>query len=301
VNQSNIKEHLALFAVAVIYGLNFVIAKEVMPAYIQPSGFILLRVITGTIFFFLIARFFTTESIQKKDWLRLMLCGLFGVALNQLLFFEGLNRTTPINASLVMITTPISVLILDRLINREKITLVKTIGISLGAAGALLIIFGKKDFQLQMGAVLGDFFVFMNAFFYAVYLVLVKPLMKHYHPITVIKWVFAFGLILVIPAGFSELQQVQWHTFHTKIWLGVGFVLFFTTILAYLLNVFAMRKVSAALVGVYIYVQPIVATLVAMLYAKDSLTLSKIIAAFLIFTGVYLTGKKINYRKDSRE
>jgi len=286
---SNLKEHLALLIVAVIYGVNFVIAKEVMPQYILPSGFILLRVIAGTFFFFLIARFFTTETIQKKDWLRLILCGLFGVALNQVLFFEGLNRTTPINASLVMITTPISVLLLDRIINREKITLIKTVGISLGALGALLIIFGKKDFQLQLSAALGDFFVFLNAFFYAMYLVIVKPLMKTYHPVTVIKWVFAFGLVAVLPVGFTELQQVQWHTFPADIWLCVIFVLLFTTILAYLLNIYAMRKVSAALVGVYIYVQPVVATALAMLFAKDELTLSKIIAAALIFTGVYLT------------
>jgi drug/metabolite transporter (DMT)-like permease len=293
-NNSNIKEHFALLIVSIIYGVNFVVAKEVMPEYILPSGFILLRVITGTVFFFLIARFFTNESVQKKDWLRLMLCGLFGVALNQIFFFEGLSRTTPINASLIMITTPISVLLLDRMINREKITPLKTMGILLGSAGALLIIFSKKDFYLQMGAVLGDFFVFMNAFFYAVYLVLVKPLMKTYHPITVIKWVFAFGLIVVLPVGFGELQQVQWQTFSSKIWMGVVYVLFFTTILAYLLNVFAMRKVSAALVGVYIYVQPVVATALAMLYAKDDLTLSKIIAALLIFLGVYLTGVNRN-------
>jgi drug/metabolite transporter (DMT)-like permease len=296
-NNSNLKEHLALLIVAVIYGVNFVIAKEVMPVYILPKGFILLRAVTGTLFFFLIARFFTAEKIQQKDWLRLILCGLFGVALNQVLFFEGLNRTTPINASLVMITTPISVLLLDRLINREKITLIKTIGILLGAAGALLIIFGKKDFQLQLTAALGDFFVFLNAFFYAVYLVIVKPLMKTYHPVTVIKWVFAFGLVAVLPVGFTELQQVQWHTFDTKIWLCVLFVLLFTTVLAYLLNIYAMRKVSAALVGVYIYVQPIVATLIAMLYAKDELTTSKALAAALIFTGVYLTGMAMERKK----
>jgi drug/metabolite transporter (DMT)-like permease len=290
VNFYNIKEHLALLTVSVIYGVNFVIAKEVMPAFVLPKGFILLRVLSAVAFFFALAYFVTDEKIRRGDWLRLFFCGLTGVALNQILFFEGLNLTTPINASLVMITTPISVLLLDRFFNREKITLIKTIGIVVGATGALLIIFGKKDFVLHKAAALGDFFVFLNAFFYAVYLVIVKPLMKNYHPVTVIKWVFAFGLLVVLPAGFQEVRLIEWHAFSTKIWLCVIFVLLFTTILAYLLNIYAMKKVSPALVGVYIYVQPVVATTMAMLFAKDELTWSKIIAATLIFGGVYLTG-----------
>jgi drug/metabolite transporter (DMT)-like permease len=291
VNYPNFREHIALLAVSVIYGVNFVIAKEVMPAYILPDGFILLRVVSATVFFFLLANFVTDEKIRKKDWLRLFFCGLTGVALNQLLFFKGLNLTTPINASLVMITTPISVLLLDRFLNRDRITFLKSIGILAGAAGALLIIFGKKDFALQKTAALGDFLVFLNAFFYAVYLVIVKPLMKNYHPITVIKWVFAFGLVVVLPAGWNEVHAVEWQNFSLRIWLCVIFVLLFTTILAYLLNIYAMKKVSPAMVGVYIYVQPLVATVIAVMFAKDVLTWSKIVAAILIFGGVYLTGK----------
>src|SRR5690606_25503827 len=145
--------------VSIIYGLNFIIAKEVMPEYIQPFGFILLRVVTASVFFFVFAAFVVQEKIQKEDWFRLFLCGLTGVALNQLFFFKGLNLTTPINASLIMITTPISVLLLAYFIIREKITWQKSIGVLLGASGALLIIFGKKDFQVQMDNLWGDLFV----------------------------------------------------------------------------------------------------------------------------------------------
>jgi drug/metabolite transporter (DMT)-like permease len=259
-----------------------------MPAYIQPFGFILIRVLAATLFFFVFAFFVTQDKIQKADWLRLFWCGMFGVALNQLLFFKGLNQTTPINASLIMITTPISVLILARLMIGEKITSRKAIGIFLGAAGALLIMFGKKDFVLNKEGVLGDVMVLFNAFFYAVYLVLVKPLMQRYHPLTVIKWVFAFGLIPVTIIGGIELQQVQWQFFSITIWSYVAFVIVCTTIMAYLLNIYAMKKLSPTVVGIYIYVQPIVATLMALSYGKDNLTLVKIIAAIMIFSGVYM-------------
>lgn len=289
---NHLKEHAALFTVSVIYGLNFVIAKEVMPQYILPSGFILLRVVTATVFFFLLALFIVQEKIAKSDYLRLVGCGFFGVALNKLLFFAGLNYTTPINASLIMITTPISVLILAYFINKENITRYKTAGIFLGALGALLIITDRKNFSIHFQGLLGDVMVLLNAFFYAVYLVLVKPLMSKYHPLTVIKWVFLFGLFPVFVAGFGELQQVQWHTFTTIIWLDVAFVLICTTIMAYLLNIYAMKKVSPALVGVYIYVQPIVATALAISLQKDALSLQKIIAAAFIFLGVYWSSKK---------
>jgi drug/metabolite transporter (DMT)-like permease len=279
---------LALFTVSVIYGINFIIAKEVMPAYILPFGFILLRVSTATLFFFLFAKAIVNEKIEKQDWQRLFWCSIFGVVLNQLLFFKGLNQTTPINASLIMITTPISVLVLARLMIGEAITLRKAIGIFLGAAGALLILFGKKDFVLNASGFWGDMMVLFNAFFYAVYLVLVKPLMKKYNPLTVIKWVFAFGLMPVSIAGYYELSVVKWHTFSNTIWLYVGFVLIGTTIMAYLLNIYAMKKLSPTVVGIYIYVQPVVATAMSLSMGKDHLNILKIVAAIMIFSGVYL-------------
>lgn len=294
---NNIKEHLALLTVSIIYGLNFLIAKEVMPQYILPSGFILLRVIVATVFFFALACFVVNEKIAKKDWPRLIACGVFGVALNQLFFFAGLNYTTPINASLIMITTPISVLILAYFINKDKITWQKAVGIFLGATGAILIIISNKTFKLQNNGLLGDVMVLFNALFYAAYLVMVKPLMRQYHPLTVIKWVFLFGLFPVVFVGYHELQLVQWHTFSMLTWYYVAFVLIFTTILAYLLNIYAMKKVSPALVGIYIYVQPIVATAFAISLQKDHLTFLKIIAAAFIFMGVYLSSTEERKRK----
>lgn len=284
------KEHLALLTVSIIYGVNYVVVKEVMPAYILPKGFILWRVMSAVVFFSIVAGIIPAEKIRRQDWLRLFLCGMTGVAFNQLLFFEGLNLTTPINASLVMITTPISVLLLDRLLNQESITFNKIMGIVAGVVGALLIIFGREDFALHRSGAMGDFLVFLNASFYAAYLVLVKPLMKHYHPITVMKWVFIFGLLAVLPAGWREAMLIEWEHFDIKIWTCFLFVLICTTIVAYSLNIYAMKQASPSLVGMYIYVQPLVATAIAIVYGKDTLTWVKMIAGLLIFTGVYLAG-----------
>ena len=192
-----LQAHIALFLVAVIYGGNYIVAKEVMdPGYIQPLAFIALRVGFGFILFWLFASTFIKESIDWKDFPRILTCAVFGVATNQLFFFSGLKLTTPINASLIMTTTPILVLIASALIIGEQITGKKIIGIILGASGAILLIAYGKDISFEQAHLLGDLFILINAISYGVYLVIVKTLMRKYHPITIMKWLFGIGFWL---------------------------------------------------------------------------------------------------------
>ncbi len=283
--------HLALLAVSLIYGANFTLAKQIMPLYIQPYGFILLRVMFATAMFWL-SGIFIKETIAKKDFPRLMACGLFGVSLNQLWFFKGLSLTSPINASLLMIVTPILVLVFAVVGKQEQMTLRKFIGIVLGTAGASAIILYSDASSNKEATILGDVYVFLNAASYGTFLVIVKPLMTKYHPFTIIKWVFLFGLIPVIPAGYSELAAVDWALLDTSAWLIVGYVLLFTTYLAYALNTYAMRSVEPSVVGYYIYVQPICATTIALAMGSDHLTWIKIVAGLVTFAGVYLATVK---------
>ena len=288
-----LKVHLALFAVNLLYGANYTIAKEVMPLYIQPFGFIVIRVLSATILFFLIHALLMKEKVERQDIPRLVLCAIFGVALNQLFFFKGLNLTTPINASLMMITTPVSVLLIAVFSKVEKLTLAKVSGVLLAAAGAFAIIYWGKHFTVNDNSFLGDIFILINASSYAVFLVLVKPLMSKYHPLTVIKWVFLFGLPFVLPVGWREFMEIRWEEMPLSAWMCVVYVVIGPTFLAYLLNVYALIKANPSLVGVYIYLQPLLASAIALALGKDELTAIKIFASFLIFTGVYLAGKKM--------
>lgn len=290
---SSIKAHLALFTVALIYGGNYPIAKIVLDGeHIQPLAFILIRVIVGSLLFWIFHSIFVRERIQRRDIGRLVLCSIFGVAINQMFFFSGLKWTTPINASLIMTTTPILVLLISAIMLGERITAQKILGITLGACGAILLIgYGE---QLAFGGrrLLGDLLILINASAYAIYLVLVKSLMERYHPATVVSWVFTFGSLFVLPFGIHDFLNIQWHTFDLNIWLSVLYVLLGTTFLAYLLNAFALKRVNASLVSVYIYLQPLFASLFALLLGKDSLTAIKLGAALLIFVGVYLVSKR---------
>lgn len=266
------------------------IAKEVTPLFIQPFGLVCIRVTGGLLLFSLFHFLFVRESVENKDIPKLILCGIFGVVLNQLMFLKGLSLTSPINASLIMITTPILVMLIASFLIKERITLNKAAGIGLGALGVLII-------QLQggenvSGDLLGDIFIFLNASSYALYLVMVKPLMAKYDPFTVLKWVFGIGLPMVWVVGFQEFSVIEWESFPTGIWAALGYIVIGTTFLTYLLNMFALKRVNPSLVGIYIYTQPIIAAVIAVSLGKESLNPTKIVAAILIFIGVYLVSRK---------
>jgi len=259
-----------------------------MPDFILPSGFILLRVIGAVILFSLIYFLFVKERVDKKDIISLAICGIFGVAINQLFFFEGLNLTTPINAAIIMTSNPVLVIIMSAVILHEKLDIRKGIGIALGLIGASALILNGGSLSGNTDFLLGNTFIFINAVSYGLYLVLVKPLMLKYHPITVMFYVFGFGFLYVLPFGYSELLAVEWTSFSPKIMWEVAFVVVCTTVIAYLLNSSALKQLNPSTVSIYIYTQPVLATLFAIFRNADTLDEMKIISASIIFVGVYL-------------
>jgi drug/metabolite transporter (DMT)-like permease len=289
--------HIALFFVNLIYALNYTIAKDVMPDYINPSGFILLRVTGGVTLFFIAYVFFIRESVEKKDLIRLALCGLFGVAINQLFFFEGLNLTTPINAAIIMTVNPILVIIISALLIGERITMRKIFGIFFGIVGASTLILNSGDISFDNNFFLGNILVFINATSYAIYLVLVKTLMTKYNPLTVMFFVFTFGLLFVVPFGYRDLLSIDIVTFTNDIYLKVAFVVICTTFLAYLFNAFALKSLNPSVVSIYIYLQPVLASIIAISFSSDSIDFTKVVSSIFIFIAVFLVSmptKKAN-------
>ena len=284
--------HIALFTVNLIYGINYTFAKEVMTGgYLKPFGFILTRVSGAVLLFWLVSSAIRTEKIARADMFKLALCGLTGVAINQMLFFKGLDLTTPINAAIIMTINPVLVLLLSAFFLSERINFIKVIGVLLGLTGAFLLITQGHIHNIHLidsSTSLGNLLVLINAASYGVYLILAKPLMQKYSPLTVIKWVFTFGFMMVLPFGWPEFQSAEWSEFHSGIWWRIAFVVLGTTFLAYLLNIFALREVSPAVVSTYIYLQPLLAGLFAILMGSDQLTGLMIFCALLIFAGVYL-------------
>jgi drug/metabolite transporter (DMT)-like permease len=274
--------------VALIYGANYSIAKIVLDGeYVDALGFVFFRVFTALILFRIVYHVFIREKVDKKDFPMFFLCGLTGVAINQLLFISGLEFTTPIHAALIMTIIPIPVLITSAIILHEKITRRKVLGIVLGAIGAILLISYNQTVSFKSEQLLGDLMVLVNATSYGIYLVLVKKLLVKYHPLTVITWVFSFGFLVVAPIGWTEAMNVEWSIFTTEIWLSFFYVLIFTTFFAYLLNSLGLQVVSPTVVAIYVYLQPLLATVIALLLNKDVISVHKVISCIFIFLGVY--------------
>ncbi|MCC9135471.1 DMT family transporter [Pontibacter silvestris] len=286
-----VQVHMALFLVALIYGSNYSIAKEVMPTYVGPFGLIVLRVVSAAIFFGLFSRLITKEKIVGwPDNLRSIACGVTGVAINQLCFFGGLNLTAPINAALLMVISPVSVLIFSTLILKERIGWRKVTGIVIACLGTMLLISSSHNANTT-GNWLGDLLIILNATSFGLYLVLVKPLMAKYNAITVVSRIFTVGAILVVPFGFNQVLSPAYTTFPFSIWMAIVFMIVAVTIMAYLLNTWALKYANPSLVGIYIYLQPVLAIAIAVGFGKDVFTVQKGVYALLIFCGVYLVSR----------
>lgn len=264
-----------------------------MPVYIQPFGFILLRVTGAAILFWLISFLGPKEKIATSDWPRLFGCAVMGMCINMLFFFKGLSLTTPINSSVITTITPIIVLVLAAILIKERITLLKTLGIITGLAGALgLILFSSNQVHNAPNIPLGNLLVLVNATSYGLYLILVKPLTSKYHPFTLMKWLFLMAVIINLPFTIGEFTEVDWSSLPKEAILGMSFVVFGTTFLTYLLNVYALKQLSASTISAFVYLQPLIAIIYAVSTGADSLNMLKIVAALLVFVGVYMVTRK---------
>ena len=284
---------LAALGATTIYGLNHTIAKGVMPVYIKPFGFIMLRVLGASLLFWGLSLLGPRERIERNDWGRLLLCSLFGMAINMLAFFKGLELSTPINSSVLVTTTPIMVVLLSAVLIRERIHLYRAAGIIIGLVGAVfLILYGQEIRSDAPDIPLGNTLFLVNSFFFSLYLITVKKLLEKYHPITLMKWLFLIGICYNLPIALPDFLEVTWTKLPFEAIWRMAFVVIGTTFLTYLFNVYALRQLKASTVSAFVYLQPLIGILYALLSGKDTLSAPKVGAACLVLLGVYLVSKR---------
>ena len=285
---------LAAFGATLIYGLNHTVAKNVMPVYIGPYAFILLRVIGASLLFWTVSLFVKSEKIDKKDWPRIILCSFLGMVINMLAFFKGLELSTPVNSSVMITLSPIVVFIFSAILLKEKIQSIKAFGITSGFVGALiLVLYTSKTGENAPNIPLGNFLFIVNSFAYGLYLVLVKPLISKYNIITLLKWLFLLGVIMNFPVTISQFLEVEWTRLPLKeAVIPMVFVVVGTTFFAYLFNAYALTKLTASSLSSFIYLQPIVGIIFAISTKSDSLSLVSLAGMILIFIGIYLVTKR---------
>jgi drug/metabolite transporter (DMT)-like permease len=291
---SSLKAHISLFLAQVIYALNYSIAKDLMPDHIKPLGLVMMRITGACLLFWLVSFFSKPEKLEKGDLKKLMILAVFGVAVNQIFFIWGLSLTKPINSAIIMVSNPIAVILFTIIVFKEKLTVLKLTGLSFGIIGALTLLLFKAHGSFAIGSetMVGDLMTLLNSLSWAVFVVMAKPYMQKYQTVTVMKWIFLFGFIYVCPVGTLDLLEVKWDHLSGQTIFAMSFVVIATTFLAYLLNTYALKALSSSVVSMYIYLQPFLATIIAVLLGKDELTVIKVISGSLIITGVYLASLK---------
>lgn len=285
------KVHAGMLLVAVLYGTNYAAVKTITPSLIDPFGFLIYRVgLAGLVFWIL-----DLSNNQKINWsvdgIRIVGCAVLGVGINMLFFFKGLSLTSSIHGSIIMTMTPILIGLLAAVLLNERLSKKSILGLITGLIGALLIIF-QANLGSSQASIKGDLFILMNALSYGAYLVVAKPILLKYKPLTLVKWFFFIGFIFILPFGFDQMNNISWREFSSTQWFSFLFVIFGVTVIAYITNIWAMKKVSPSVVGAYIYLQPVFASILGIGFLDERLTLQTIVGAVMVFVGVGLIIKK---------
>ena len=291
---SNLKAHLGLVGTNLFFATNYSAIKYfTLHGYAGPFGINIIRIGVSIVFFWGLFLFTGVETrIRKKDIVPFLLCAVTAILLNQMLFIKGLSLTFPIHASLLTLITPIMITIIAARVLKEKITILKLIGLLLGIMGAVLLISAREKSGPGENILLGDILVILSSLAYTFYFILVKPLMRNYSAVQVTRWIFTFGFFMILPFSVNEFSNIRWEAFHLKEWTLLFLIVVPGTFFAYIFNVYGIKKLSASIAGAYIYSQPVFAVIIAMIFLKENFSVYKIIAAVLIFAGVYLSNKK---------
>lgn len=263
-----------------------------MPDYISPIALVFLRILGAGVLFWITSLFVTIQKVEKQDMKRMALVALFGVVINQIFFIYGLSLTTPINSSIIMISNPIMVFIFTLFILKERITVLKTSGLILAIIGAVMILSLRGNFEVGSETIAGDLMTLINSASWAIFIVMAKPIMQKYNTATAMRWMFLFGSIYILPIGFIETLHTNWSGFTGHAVFALFFVVVMTTFFAYFLNVFGLQVLSPNTVSAYIYLQPFLASLFAILIGEDKLTPTKLFSGILIILGLYLVNIK---------
>ena len=277
------------------FGTSVIAVKHISPLLMPPVALAAVRISVTTVLFWLLYGFKPVKmGIARKDFRVLFFCAMAGIAINQTFSMRGMSLTSPIHASLLVLTTPIAITFLAAWFLKERLTLLKLAGLAAGISGRALLVF-SRDLSPQAGTQqsMGDVFIIMGALGYSAYVISIRPLMARYKATHILQWVFLFGALVIIPLGYSDLSAVQWRLFDGSSWFALGYIVLGSTFFAYQLKNYGISKLGAAVNGSYIYTQPFFTTAASMLILHEVLSTPKIIAAGLIMGGVFLT----NYKK----
>lgn len=286
----NLKGHAAMLGANTMWGLMAPVAKMVMAAgIVSPLLMTSFRILGAALLFWTASLFVPDEKVPLRDLLLMAGAAMLGILFNQGCYVFGVGFTSPGEASIITTTMPLWVMVFAAFILGEPITLKKIGGIVLGATGALILVLGASNTGARGdNPTLGDILVLTAQISYALYLTFYRNFIKKYSVVTLMKWMFTFASVAILPVSIGTMASTSWGAFTLREIFGVGYVVFFATFLSYICVMVGQKNLRPTLVGMYNYVQPIVASCVGIWLGLDVVTFPKVVAVALIFTGVFL-------------
>lgn len=287
--------HLAMFGANLLWGVMSPISKAVLESgAITPLALTTFRMLGAALLFWIASAFTRREHVPPHDLAMLFFASLFGITLNQGCFIAGVSLTSPIDASVITTTVPIITMIIAAFYLKEPVTNKKVIGIFLGALGALILILNGQHAAPgteQESSMAGNILCLTGEFSFAVYYVVFKSLVSRYSPVTLMKWMFTYATICCVPFSYADMTAVDFSHLGTALLYELIFIVAGATFLSYLLIPLGQKRLRPTVVSMYNYLQPIVATMLAVLWGMDRFSPTKGLAIVLVFLGVYVVNK----------
>ena len=299
----NVQGHIFALTANILWGLMAPIGKSALMEF-SALSVTTFRMVGAAACFWLLSAFCKHEHVDHRDMLKIFFASLFALVFNQGVYIFGLSMTSPIDASIVTTTLPIVTMIIAAIYLKEPITNLKVLGIFVGAMGALTLILSSQATSNGNSSIIGDLLCLVAQISFSIYLTVFKGLSQKYSPITLNKWMFIYASMCYIPFSYHDVAGIQWTEISTAAYVQVGYVVIGGSFLAYIFIMTAQRLLRPTVVSMYNYMQPIVASIAAIIMGLGVLGWEKGVAIALVFLGVYIVTKsksKADFEKEGKK
>ena len=293
-SSTNISGHIACFTAYAIFGVNIIVCKDLTSGHlISPIGIFTLRSLGAGLMFWILSLFLPAEKVEKKDYMKILAAAFLGYFVTQLTFLVAIPDVTPMHCSIISSMSPIYTMFIAAVVLKEPLSWKKAGGVVLSLCGILFLIFnnasgtsGASESKLS-----GIFLMFLNSLSFSLYLGIFKPVIAKYSVVTFMKWIFLFSALMSLPLSFREVVSLEWTKIPSVQMWELGFLIVFATFVSYFLIPFGQKRIRPTLVSMYSYIQPIIATIISIILCMDILTWQKLMAALMVFAGVFIVSR----------
>jgi drug/metabolite transporter (DMT)-like permease len=277
----------ALTLIQVFFGVHYLAGKIVLKE-IPPKAWVVLRVLGAAVLLVAVAAAMRRRFPRDlRDLALLAVFSIFGVAVNQICFVEGLARTSATHSAIINTLIPAWTLLFAVLLGREKLSGLKALSLALAVAGVCLVIRPERA-SFSSTTFVGDVLTMANSMSYAFFLVISKRLMHRVDALAATALMFVFGAIPIVLFGFASARALDYAAVPASVWAWGAFIVVFPTAAAYVLISWTLARAEASLVALFVYMQPLIAAFLGIVFQGEILTARTVAGALLIFAGVYL-------------